>query len=61
MKTWVARGWVGEALQWLGVALVATGAFLVWVPLGLFATGACVIVIGVLMDPRVKRTKVDEA
>lgn len=55
------RAWVAEALQWVGVALIASGAFLVWVPLGLFATGACVIAIGVLMDPRLNRDKVDKA
>ena len=55
------RKWVAEALQWVGVALIAIGAFLVWVPLGLFATGLCVIVLGVLMDPRVNRTKADRA
>jgi hypothetical protein len=55
------RAWVAEGLQWAGVALISFGAFLVWVPLGLFATGACVIVLGVLMDPRVNRDKVDKA
>lgn len=46
---------VAEALQWLGLGLIAVGAFLVWVPLGLFVTGACVLAVGVLMDPRVRR------
>ncbi len=55
------RGWVAEALQWVGVALISIGAFLVWVPLGLFATGLLVIGLGVLMDPRVNRTKADRA
>lgn len=46
---------VAEILQVVGLALVAVAAFWVAVPLGLFVAGVSLLMVGLSMDPRLRR------
>lgn len=46
---------VAEILQLAGLALVAVAAFMVAVPLGLLVTGLAAVLVGVAVDPRIRR------
>jgi hypothetical protein len=46
---------VAEILQVAGLALVAAAAFMVAVPLGLLVTGLAAVLVGVALDPRLRR------
>lgn len=48
-----------DVLQLLGLVLIVVAAFLLWVPLGWFAAGVTLVLAGLSVDPRVRRSKGD--
>ena len=52
---------MADLLQIVGLVFVAVAAFLLWVPLGLFATGLFCVLVGLSLDPRLRRSGSSDA
>lgn len=50
---------VADVLQLLGLMLLVVAGFVLWVPLGWLMAGVAVLLVGLSLDPRVRRVKGD--